>query len=144
VNTLVLVLYIGVWSSNEMIRCHVLNTFHPHDLWNVRMSEMYGCLKSFQTATFFQPKSSLYFVYFLAFFCASYQKLRNLYGTNELSVSKWIIKLNKRIKKIIFISILPSCSVILPNPPCNRVANSIPFKNFLAIKIYTRKFSLII
>jgi len=138
VNTLVLVLYIGVWSSNEMIGCHVLNTIHPHDLWNVRMS------KILPNRHLFQPKSSFYFVYFLAFFCASYQKLRNLYGINELSVSKWIIKLNKRIKKIIFISILPSCSVILPNPPCNRVANSIPFKIFLAIKIYTRKFSLII
>ena len=107
-------------------------------------SEMYGCLKSFQTATFFQPKSSLSFVNFLAFFCISYQKSLNLYGTNELSVSKWIIKLNKRIKKIIFISILPSCSVILLNLPCNNVANSIPFKFFLAIKICTRKISLII
>ena len=51
-------------------------------------SETYGGLKSFQTAMSFQPRNSLSFTYFLAFFCASYQKSRDLYDTNKLSVSK--------------------------------------------------------
>jgi hypothetical protein len=55
-------------------------------------SKTYGDLKSFQTAILFQLRSSLSFAYFLDFFCASYKKSRNLYGTNYLSVSKWKIK----------------------------------------------------
>jgi hypothetical protein len=56
------------------------------------VSEMYGSLKSFQTAMSFQSGRSLSFVYFLGFLCVSYQKSRNLYGTNEWSISKWQIK----------------------------------------------------
>jgi hypothetical protein len=33
------------------------------------------------------------------------------------------------------ISILPSCNMIFPNPHCNNIVSSIPFKFFLAIKI---------
>jgi len=45
-------------------------------------SETYNSLKSFQTTMSFQPGSSLSFIYFLVFFCASYQKSRNLHDTN--------------------------------------------------------------
>ena len=51
-------------------------------------SKMYSSLKSFHTAMSFQLVSSLSFVYFLAFYWTSYQKSPNLYGTNELYVSK--------------------------------------------------------
>jgi len=62
----------------------------------------YRSLKSFQTATSFQPESSFYLVYFLAFFYASYQKSRNLYDRNELSVNKWKLIFYHLNKKIIF------------------------------------------
>jgi hypothetical protein len=89
------------------------------------------------------PGSSLSSTFFLAFFCASNKKSCNLYGTNELFVSKWIIKLNKGLNFFILISILPSCSVIISKPPYNSIVSSITFNCFLAIKICTRKFSLI-
>jgi hypothetical protein len=43
------------------------------------------------------------------------------------------------IKKIILISMLPNCSVILLNPPHNIITSSIPFKIFLEVKIYKNK-----
>jgi hypothetical protein len=103
-------------------------------------SEMYEGLKSFQTKT----ENSLSFVYFLVFVCFSYKKSHNLYDTNELSFIKWIIKLNKRNKFFYLDFILPSCSVILPNPPCNNVVGSITFKFLLVINIFTRKSSVIL
>jgi hypothetical protein len=79
-----------------------------------------------------------------AFFCVSCKKSYNLYGTNKLFVSKWIIKLNKRINFFfILIPILPSWNVILPNFHCNNIVSSISFKFLLAVKICTIKFSLL-
>ena len=93
------------------------------------------------------PSSSLeapFFLYIFWIFLCLIPKSCNLYGTNELSVSKWIIKLNKRTNFFfILISILPSYNVILLKPPCNNVVSSIPFKFFLAVKICKRKISLI-
>ena len=45
-------------------------------------SETYDGLKSFHTTMSFQPRSFFSFEYFLTFFCASYKKSCNLYGTN--------------------------------------------------------------
>jgi hypothetical protein len=47
-------------------------------------------------------------------------------------------------KKIILISILPSCAVILPNPHGNNVVNPIPVKFSLTHQIYKRIGSLIL
>jgi hypothetical protein len=127
VNTPFLVLYTRVWSSHETIGHHMLNIFCPHGLWDIWKSKIIPN----------QSLSSLEAL-FLSY-CALYQKLHNLYGTNELSVSKWIMKLNKRIKFFfIFIWILPSCNVILPNLYCNNIVSSISFKIFLIVKICIR------
>jgi hypothetical protein len=78
----------------------------------------------------------------LAFFFALYHKSHNLYGTNKLFISKWIIKLNKRIKKIYLDFNLPSCSMILSNSFCYSVISFIPFRFFLVVKICKRNFHL--
>jgi len=136
VNKPVSILCTGLWSLSETRGCHVLNVVCPYSLWDIWWSEF------FQIAMSFQAESSLSFVYVFAFFCTSYQKSRNLYVTNKLFVSKWI-NLNIWNKKIIMISILPSCNMILLNLHRNIIINFVSFKIFLAIKIYKRKISII-
>jgi hypothetical protein len=43
------------------------------------------------------------------------------------------------IKQIILISMLPSCNVILQNPPHNIIICSIPLKFCLTVKNYKKK-----
>jgi hypothetical protein len=96
---------------------------------------LYNCLKSFQIATSFQPCRALSLAYFLDFFCASYKKNHATYmvQTNYLWVNdKWNYNIWNR--KIILISMLPSCSVILPNPLRNIIICLIPLKFSLAVK----------
>ena len=46
----------------------------------------------------------------------------------------------KGLKLFILIPILPSCNVIISNPPCNSVVSFISFKIFLAVKVCKRIF----
>jgi hypothetical protein len=139
VNTPFLVLCTGVWSSHETIGHHMLNIFCPHGLWDIWKSKIIPN----------QSLSSLE-VLFLSY-CALYQKLHNLYCTNKLSFSKWIMKLNKRITFFYLHFNLTqlqcdspkSCNVILPNLYCNNIVSSISFKILLIVKICTRTISLI-
>ena len=95
VNTLVPVFCIEVWSWHEMIRHHVHEYIMPTrpprhtTIWN---------------PSNLPPSSSLewklsFFHIFFGFLLHLVQNSCNIYDTNELFVSKWIIKLNKMIKK---------------------------------------------
>jgi len=136
VNLLALVSRIGLWLSCGTLGCNVLNVMYfIHIVFG-----MYSWLKSFQIVMSFQPGRALSLAYFLDFFCASYKKNHAFYmvQTNYLWVNdKWNYNIWNR--KIILISMLPSCSVILPNPPHNIIICFIPLKFSLAIKIYTKK-----
>ena len=123
----------GRWVKHANVKCWMYSVYIA--------SKTYGGLKSFQTDMSFE--SSLSFTYFLAFFCTLYKISHNVYGTNELFVSKWKKKLIFGIKKYIFNLILPNCSVILLNHPRNIIINSLPFNFSLEVKIYKRKVSLI-
>jgi hypothetical protein len=79
------VLCTGLRPSHKTLRHYILNIFCLYS------PKKYGGLKSFQTTTSFQSRSSLSLTYFLAFL-APYQKSCNLYIKNELSVNKWKIK----------------------------------------------------
>jgi hypothetical protein len=67
---------------------------------------------------------------FFAFFCASYQKSRNLLHAtkNYISKHKFLSK-----KNLVLFSILPSCRVIFPHPPHNSVMLTVPVKFVLCI-----------
>ena len=97
---------------------------------------MYGGLKSFQTATSFQPRKAFSLAFFL-FVLRFIQKLTQptwykcfLY---ELMANEILIFKIKKIIALFFM--LPSCSVILSNPPRNIIICSIPLKFSLALKI---------
>jgi hypothetical protein len=77
----------------ELWQCRFWLSVPDCDLWVKHMDvtcwmysthttfESYDGLKSLQTATSFQFGRSIFFIYFLAFFCALYNKSHNLYGT---------------------------------------------------------------
>jgi hypothetical protein len=68
--------------------------------------------------------------FFLPFFCASYQKSRNLLHAtkNDISKHKFLSK-----KNIVLFSILSSCRVIFPHPPHNSVVLTVPAEFVLCI-----------
>jgi len=81
-----------------------------------------------------QPRRPISLAYL---FCAWYQKSRNIYGRNNLSIR--IMKkikfkyLNKKYN--ILNSIIPICVMILQNPPGNNVVSLIPI--FINLKFYS-------
>jgi len=119
-----------LWVSCETLESHALNIF-CHIFFG-----MYGGLKSFQTATSFQPRKAFSLAFFL-FVLRFIQKLTQptwykcfLY---ELMANEILIFKIKKIIALFFM--LPSCSVILSNPPRNIIICSIPLKFSLALKI---------
>jgi len=104
------------------------------------VSEIYGDLKSFQIVTSFQSSRVLSFIYIFRYFLCLIQK------SIQLIWYKWIIykeMINKflifGIKKIIMISMLPSCNMILPNPHRNIIICFIPLKFCLVVKNYKKE-----
>jgi hypothetical protein len=68
--------------------------------------------------------------FFFSFFCASYQKSRNLLHAtkNYISKHKFLSKKNP-----VLFSILPSCRMIFPHPPHNSVMLTVPAEFVLCI-----------
>jgi len=107
VKTLAMPFHTGVWSSHKTIGHHLLNIFRLHSLWEIRRSEI------LPTSISFQPGSFLSFVYFFAFFCASYKKIMQtdpIYNwACRISWLHWAWS-NSQIKSCVFFC-LASCLV---------------------------------
>jgi hypothetical protein len=119
-------------------------------MWNTRTSHA-ECIPPIQSsgcmAAWNPSKLSCHSSQVKCFFCIFFRFLLLLVSKITWPIwYKWIIykKITNKIlifgiKKIILILILPSCSVILPNPLRNIIICSIPLKFCLAVKIYKKK-----
>jgi hypothetical protein len=75
-NTTILIFRTRLWPSCETREHHVLNVFRLYSLWDVKQS------KILSNRHIIPAWKLSFFTYFLAFFCVSYKKSHNLYGTN--------------------------------------------------------------
>jgi hypothetical protein len=66
----------NILSSSEMCWRHIMNVFCQYNLWDIWRSKIFPNYHIILVWKIFV------FHIFLAFFCASYQKSCNLYGTN--------------------------------------------------------------
>jgi hypothetical protein len=123
-NWLILVASTRLWASYEPLRRHVLKIVQPYIFQDVYRFEIPPNLNIVPALEILIPCR------FFCFFCASYQKSRNLLHAtkNYISKHKFLSK-----KNLVLFSILPSCRVIFPHPPHNSVMLTVPTEFVLCI-----------
>ena len=150
VNTMVPVLCTRLWQLSKMRGHYMLNVVRPNnlqDIWQSKILPNHHVISGWKL-TFFRIFFCFLLRHFLShIFLLSFTPHTTNHATYMLPINYLLVneKYNFNIwnKKIILILILPSCSVILPNPFHNIIISSLPFKFSLAVKIYKKKISVI-